>query len=211
MNLLLRFRVVLGDIPRRVGYVHGPRIMSALRRWWVLLRHRHADVRFLGPVYLGPGFSLHIPHNGSFIVGPGVEFRRGFRAEVEGSGRITIGAGCAFTYYVVMQCSTSIDVGERCIFAQSTTVLDGQHRFEDLSRPIEDQGFDFSPVRVEDDAFIGTKSTVMADVGLRVIIGANSVVSRPVPGYCVAVGAPARPVRYFGPPGQEPAELAVED
>jgi acetyltransferase-like isoleucine patch superfamily enzyme len=47
----------------------------------------------------------------------------------------------------------------------------------------------------------------MADIGTRAFIGANAVVSRPVPAYTVAVGAPARPIEYFGPPGGEPPEL----
>ena len=44
-----------------------------------------------------------------YVVAPGVEFRRGFRAELE-NGRIEIGAGSVFTYYVLMQCSTSIEM-----------------------------------------------------------------------------------------------------
>ena len=184
--------------------------MSWLRRQWVLLRHRHADVRFLGSAYLGPGFSLHIPNGGSFVVGPDVEFRRGFRAEIFDSGRITIGAGSVLTYYVLMQCSTSIDVGERCMFGQSTIVVDGQHRFRSLERPMLEQGYDFTPITIEDDATITTKCTIMADVGRRAFIGANSVVSRSAPAYCVVVGAPARPIEYFGPPGGKPAELGSD-
>ena len=199
-----RLKRRLRGLPFWLGYVRGPQLMSALRRRWVLLRHPHADIRFEGPVYLGPGFSLHIPNGGSFVVGPGVEFRRGFRAEVEGRGRITIAAGSICTYYVLMQCSTTIDIGERCMFGQSTIVVDGQHRFRDLDRPMLEQGYDFSPVRIGDDATITTKCTIMADVGRRAFVGANAVVTRPVPDYCVAVGVPARVVEYFGPPGGEP-------
>jgi acetyltransferase-like isoleucine patch superfamily enzyme len=199
-----RLRSVLRELPRWLGYHRGPRLMSALRRRWVLLRHPHAHIRFEGPVYLGPGFSLHIPHNGRFIVGPGVEFRRGFRAEVEGDGRITIGAGSICTYSVLMQCTTSIDIGERVMFGQATIVVDGQHRFRDLDRPMLEQGYDFTPLTIGDDATITSKCTIMADVGRRAFVGANAVVTRPVPDYCVAVGAPARAVEYFGPDGEGP-------
>jgi acetyltransferase-like isoleucine patch superfamily enzyme len=195
---------LLRDLPRTVGYYQGPRLMSWLRKRWVLLRHPHADIRFGGGVYLGPGFSLHIPRSGTFVAGPGVEFRRGFRAELEG-GRIEIGAGSVFTYYVLMQCTTSIEVGERCMFGQSTIVVDGNHRFRDLERPMLEQGYDFTPVRIGDDATITTKCTIMADVGERAFIGANSVVSRPIPPFSVAVGAPAKPIEYFGPPDREPS------
>jgi acetyltransferase-like isoleucine patch superfamily enzyme len=43
----------------------------------------------------------------------------------------------------------------------------------------------------------------MAGVGERAFIGANSVVTRPVPAFTVAVGAPAKQVEYFGPPDRE--------
>lgn len=181
--------------------------MSNLRRWWVLARNPQANIQFKGPVYLGPGFSLHIPNGGTFVVGADVEFRRGFRAEIDGEGAILIGAGSRFTYSVLMQCSTLIDVGERCMFGQSTIVVDGQHRFRDLTKPMLDQGYEFQRIHVGDDAVVTTKCTVMSSIGERAFIGANSVVSRPVPPYTVAVGAPARPIDYFGPPGGEPPEL----
>jgi len=191
-----------------IGYQRGPRLASWLRQRWVILRHPRADIRFGRDVYLGPRFSLFIPEEGSFIVGDGVEFRRDFRAEVSGKGRITIGSGTRCTYSVLMQCTTTIDVGRRCMFGQSTIVVDGQHRFRDLDKPMLEQGYDFSPIRIEDDATITTKCTIMADVGRRAFVGANSVVTRPIPACTVAVGAPARPIEFFGPAGEEPAELA---
>ncbi len=184
--------------------------MSWLRQRWVLLRHPHATIRFGRNVYLGPGFSLDIPAEGSFLVGDEVEFRRDFRAEISGGGVIRIGSGTHFTYSVLIQCSTRIEIGERAMFGQSTIVIDGQHRFRDLTRPMLEQGYDFQPVRIADDATITTKCTIMADVGRRAFVGANSVVTRPIPAFTVAVGMPARPIDYFGPPGSEPEELGSE-
>jgi acetyltransferase-like isoleucine patch superfamily enzyme len=194
-------------LPSKVGYYRGPLLMSWLRKRWVLFRHPHAEVRFGRHCYLGPGFSLHLPGAGAFIVADGVEFRRDFRCEIGGEGRVTIGRGTTFTYSSLIQCSTTIDIGERCQFGQTTIVLDGQHRFRDITRPMLDQGYDFTPIVIEDDAVTTTKCTIMASIGKRAFVGANSVVSRPVPPYTVVVGAPARVIEYFGPPGQEPDEL----
>ena len=196
----------LRDLPRRIAYQWGPRIGSALRKRLVLLQHPHATVRFGEGVHVGPGFSLHIPDGGSFIVGPRVEFRRGFRAEISDRGQIVIGAGSVFTYDVLIQCSTRIEIGERCMFGQATAVFDGNHRFRDLSTPMLEQGFDFREITIDDDATITTKCTILNDIGKRAVIGANSVVTAPIPAYSVAAGSPARVIDYFGPEAERPPE-----
>lgn len=152
-----------------------------------------------------------MPSDGEFIVGDAVEFRHGFRAEVHHGASIRIGNESRFTYNVLMQCASSIEIGERCMFGQSSAVFDGNHRFRDLKTPMLYQGYDLKPLRIEDDATITTKCTIVANIGTRAFIGANSVVSRDIPGYVVAVGAPARPVDYFGPPGGEPPELLTAE
>lgn len=198
----------LPRLPVWLGYRRGPRLMSTLRRWWVLARNPHADIRFEGAVYLGPGFSLHMPHGGTFIVGHGVEFRRRFRAELGPNARISIGAGSYLTYDVIISCDTSIDIGERCGIAQCTYIADGSHRYRDLEVPFLKQGYDYRAIRIEDDAQIHSKCTIVNNIGTRSVIGANAVVSRAIPPYCLAAGVPARVVDYFGPPGEEPAELS---
>lgn len=187
----------------------GPALMSWARRRWVLFRNPHAQIEFRGPAYLGPGFSLDMPQGGTFIVGPGVEFRRGFRAEFGApDARITVAGATVFTYDVVIQCSSTIDIGAHCVFGQATLIVDGSHRFQDLDRPMLEQGYALRPVTIADHANVMTKCTVIADIGERTFVGANAVVTRPLPAFCVAVGAPARVIDYFGPPGGAPPELA---
>jgi len=198
----------LRALPGRVGYRWGPRVMSALRKRWVLIRHPHAEVSFGRHAYLGPGFSLHMPDGGTFVAGDGVEFRRGFRAEIGPKGRLEIGAASIFTYDALIQCSTTIEIGARCIFGQTTMMVDGSHRFRDLSQPMLAQGYDYRPLRIADHVAVMSKCTIFSDIGERAFIGANSVISRPVPAFTVAVGAPARPVDYFGPEELRPPELA---
>lgn len=210
-RILARLRRRIGRarrlFPLRVwiGYRAGPRLMSRLRKWWVIFRNPQATIRFEGPVYIGPGFSLHVPFGGSFIVGPNVEFRRDFRAELIGpDSRIVIGADSVFTYSVLIQCGTSIEIGERVMFGQSSMIVDGNHKFRDLTKPMLEQGYDFRPLKIEDDVTTTTKCTIVNDIGTRAVVGANAVVTRPIPPYTVAVGVPAKVIDYFGPPGLEP-------
>jgi acetyltransferase-like isoleucine patch superfamily enzyme len=205
-----RLLTVLADVPRRAGYLWGPRVMSALRKRWVLARNPHLDIRFEGPVYLGRGFSIHGPERATFVVGPWVEFRRGFRVELARGAVVRIGGGCRFTYDVLIQCGERVEIGKGCMFGQSSAIFDGNHRFRDIERPMLEQGYDLRPVRIEDEAIVTTKCTIIgATIGRRAFIGANSVVTRDIPPYVVAVGAPARPIEYFGPEDQRPAEVSA--
>jgi maltose O-acetyltransferase len=196
-------------LPVRIGYYKGPLLMSRLRKWWVKFRNPQADIRFGRHTYLGPGFSLHCPFGGTFVTGERCEFRRGFRAELGGpESRISFGDGSVCTYDVVVQCGTTIDIGKRVTVGQAALVVDGNHRFRDLDRPMADQGYDFRPLTLEDDVTVTTKCTIIANIGARSFIGANTVVTRPIPPYVVAAGNPAKVLDYFGPPGAAPPELS---
>lgn len=193
-------------IPWRLRYDYGARAASEMRRLAILATHRHTRVEIPRPVRLGPGFDLIIPGTGEFVVGPGIDFRRGFVAEIGDGGRVTIGAGSIFTRDCLIQCSTTISIGRRTVFAQGVLMADGNHRFRDYTQHTLDQGYNFRPLTIGDNAMILSKCTIMADVGESAIVGANSVVTRPVPAFCLAVGAPAKVIEYFGPPGREPLE-----
>lgn len=195
----------------RVIYGWGPRVASRLRKRWVLMKHPFADIRFEEPVYLGPGFSLHIPYNGTFRAGPRCDFRRGFRAEIADGGELIIGAGSVFTNNVLIQCSTRIEIGERCVFAQATAVFDGSHRFRDADKPMLEQGYDYRPIRIADDVNTMAKCTIIANIGTRAFVGANTVVVKDVPAYSLAVGNPARIADYYGPdPSEAEAQASSE-
>jgi acetyltransferase-like isoleucine patch superfamily enzyme len=210
-ELISKARQVPGRVrrlPISVGYFRGPLWMSRLRKWWVLARNPHATIRFGHNTYLGPGFSLHMPYGGTFIAGDGVEFRRNFRAELGPNGRIAIGSGSYLTYDVIITCDTSIEIGERCGLGQNTYMTDGSHKYRDLEVPFLEQGYNYRNIRLEDDVQVHSKCTIVNSIGTRSIIGANAIVTREIPPYCVAGGVPARVLDYFGPPGLEPAELS---
>ena len=197
---------MLRRLAPRFEYGRGRVLMSRLRQRWVILRHPHATIRFGRAVYVGPGFSVDIPGGGTLIVGDHCEFRRNCRVEIFDEGRITIGNGSYLTYGVTLACSRSITIGERCGVGVNCGVYDATHLYRDLTVPFLDQGYKYHPITIEDDAQIHATSTILADVGRRAIVAANSVVKEPVPAYTLVAGAPARAIEYFGP--EEPAQRA---
>lgn len=170
-----------------------------MRRLALRATHLHADVTFGPHCRLGPGFTLEIPGPGVLRVGSAVDFRRDFYCEISGDGVVEIGDLSVFTYGAKIQCSTRITIGRGCSFADGVLLVDGSHRFKDPDLPMQKQGFDFNPITIGDGATVMSKSTIAADVGERSVIGAGSVVTKPIPAYSLAVGAPARVVEYFGP------------
>ncbi len=54
-----------------------------------------------------------------------------------------------------------------------------------------------APITIGNNVFIGSRTIVLpgVTVGSNVVIGAGSIISRDIPPGCVAVGAPAKPIR----------------
>jgi len=54
-----------------------------------------------------------------------------------------------------------------------------------------------APVKIEDDCWLGANVVVLKGVtlGKGVIIGANSVVTRSIPPFCIAAGIPAKVIK----------------
>jgi acetyltransferase-like isoleucine patch superfamily enzyme len=165
----------------------------------IRLTHRHCRVEFRGPVRIGPGFELWIPDRGTLIIGEGVDFRRGFVCEINGDGRVEIGNRCTFTSNALIQCTTSIVIGERSAIGQSVLIVDGFHKYKDPDTHWLDQGYDYRPITIGPGAGISDKCTIQASVGERSMIASGSRVTRPIGDFCLAAGSPARVVDRFEP------------
>ncbi len=90
-----------------------------------------------------------------------------------------------------------ITIGNHVRIAPYVAMIATNHRFDRLDVPIHAQGHDFGPIVIEDDVWIGAHVVVTAGVtiGHGSVIGAGSVVTRDIPPYSVAVGAPAKVIK----------------
>jgi len=69
------------------------------------------------------------------------------------------------------------------------------HGTADPDVPIREQGGRRTRVTIGAGSWVGGATVIMADVGCGTVVGAGSVVTRPLPDRVVAVGSPARVVR----------------
>jgi acetyltransferase-like isoleucine patch superfamily enzyme len=92
----------------------------------------------------------------------------------------------------------TVTIESDVLIASHVSIINGghQHGGDQIDVPMRDQPGEFPNVTIGEGAWLGERSMVMCDVGRHCIIGAGAVVTKPLPDYAVAVGIPARIVRF---------------
>lgn len=177
----------------RMHAVHAVRLLRA--RSAAALRGN--DVRLHGMSFLGGGVELTAPQGrGRVVVGPWCWIGHGVALRSH-TGRVTVGAKVVIGGGTTVNSYLDVSIGDGALLADDVHITDFDHRTDRLDVPIKDQGIVTAPVRIGPDVWIGRGATVLrgVDIGRGSVIGAHAVVTRDVPPYSVAVGAPARVVR----------------
>jgi len=101
--------------------------------------------------------------------------------------------------YVGAFCSLGdVTLQDDVLVASNVSIMNGsrQHGIERTDTPIREQPGVFEPVTIGAGTWIGERATVAASVGQGCVIGAGSVVTRPLPDFAIALGVPARIIRF---------------
>ena len=90
-----------------------------------------------------------------------------------------------------------LEIGDHVLMAQNITLTPYSHIFENPRENIISQGGHMKKVVIGRDSYIGMRVCIMysGDIGEGSVIGAGSVVVKPIPEYSVAVGNPAKVIR----------------
>ena len=114
------------------------------------------------------------------------------------------------SYMVSGLIRSSVSIGRYCSIGRDVSVGTGEHALEALSTggPIQsnyaskkysvaDKTRNIRTI-INDDVWIGDKATIFSGVtiGMGAVIGTGAVVTSDIPAYAVAVGMPARVVKY---------------
>ncbi len=113
--------------------------------------------------------------------------------------KLVIGDGTYVGNFCHFYASSKIEIGEKVLFADRVYLSDNLHSFENIHLPIIDQPVkQIAPVIIGSGAWLGENVCVIgASIGKNSVIGANAVVTKDIPDYCVAVGAPAKIIKKF--------------
>jgi len=92
-----------------------------------------------------------------------------------------------------------VQIGNEVNIAQNVTISGLNHNYLDVNKSITSQGVSTSQIIIEDDVWIGANSVILAgsNIGKHSIIAAGSIVTRPVPSFCIVAGNPARIIKQY--------------
>jgi len=128
----------------------------------------------------GVNSTLHLHQNAS--IDRGVDIRT-----VGDNCTIEIGQGSYLGPRVCLAGPGNIKIGDNCLIASMTGIYANQHHHVGESR---------KGIVIEDKCWLGSGVKVMdgVTIGYGSVIGAGAVVTRDIPPYAIAVGAPAKPL-----------------
>jgi acetyltransferase-like isoleucine patch superfamily enzyme len=116
---------------------------------------------------------------------------------------IWVGRNCFLGEFTLIRGQGGVHIGDHVLLAPRVQLLAVDHLYDDVTRPVIQQGIRGLGITVEDGAWIGGGAIVLdgVRVGRNSVVGAGSVVTRDVPPYTVVAGVPARVIKRLGEAG----------
>ena len=113
--------------------------------------------------------------------------------------KLTIGDGSIIGHFNHIYATGEINIGKNVLTADKVYIADNQHNYSDINLPVLSQSIkQFPPISIGDGTWLGENVCVIGvSIGRNCVIGANSVVNKPVPDYCIAVGSPAKIIKKY--------------
>lgn len=92
-----------------------------------------------------------------------------------------------------------VEIGNDVILGQNIVLSGLNHNYQDIKKPIRQQGVSVATIFIGDESWIGANSiiTTGVSIGKHSVIGGGSVVTQSVPDYSIAVGNPAKVIKYY--------------
>lgn len=118
----------------------------------------------------------------------------------DGIGKICIREGAALNMHVYIDGDGGVEIGKNSLLSPGVHLFSGNHIFKDPSIPIKFQGTEYGRIEIGEDVWLGTNVIVLPGVSISdgSVVGAGAVVTKDIPSYSIAVGAPAKVVKKRG-------------
>jgi acetyltransferase-like isoleucine patch superfamily enzyme len=149
-------------------------------------------VRDGAAVVLGRDVVFDVTPGGRVVIGAGVALGDGCRFHVGAGATVIVGDGTRLGERCVVTAHQQVTIGARGLLADEVAVADGGPRFDDVERPVREQGLATDPIAIGDDVRIGPGVAVLRGVtiGPGAQVGAHSVVTGDVAPGATVEGVP---------------------
>ena len=106
---------------------------------------------------------------------------------------VTIGSGVTVMNGALMMAAGGITIEDKVMIAANVQLISNNHD------PYVREVITCRPILIKYGAWVGAGATILpgVTVGKYAIVGANSVVNKDIPDYAVAVGSPAKVIKYL--------------
>ena len=173
-------------------------------RYFQNLKNRMVFMKYGRNVYFFPG--VHVARPEYITIGDNVTIGRNVDLFVHPDDPetkeaiIEIGDNVHIGTNNIIGARKKIVFEENALLGPHVMIGDHSHEYEDIEIPVKFQTVtEPGPVRIGRDSWIGANVFILPNVtiGRHAVIGANSVVTRDIPPYSVAVGVPARIIKQY--------------
>ncbi|WP_088892278.1 acyltransferase [Leptolyngbya ohadii] len=175
------------------------RYFHALMSRWRNCYYRVLGVRLNGYVWMR---NIEVPRNFQEIeIEQGTSLDRGVTLLCSGESsphpKIQIGENTYINRNTFIDASLSIVIGKECAIGPGCYITDHDHGIDPGLSPLA-QPLVSKQTQIGDRSWIGANVTVLKGVtiGADAVIGAGSVVTKDIPERAIAVGSPAKVIRY---------------
>lgn len=126
----------------------------------------------------------------------------------KGEPMLVIDDGCIVNRRVQISAKNHIHIEPDVVISASALIMDHNHEFDDVTKPIKDQGLSAGgTIRIEKGCWIGHGAAIVCNQGELVlgrnsVVAANALVTKSCPPYSVLIGNPARVAKTLDLPNQ---------
>lgn len=112
---------------------------------------------------------------------------------------LAVSDGTCIGHFNHIYATESIIIERNVLTADKVYISDNLHSYDEINLPVIKQPIkQCRPVVVGEGSWLGENVCVIgARIGKHCVIGANSVVTKDIPDFCVAVGVPARIIKRY--------------
>ena len=115
------------------------------------------------------------------------------------SPTLSIANGCRIGHFCHIYATNRIEIQSSVLLADKIYITDNSHSYNNIEIPILAQPIkQLAPVIIGEGSWIGEHVSILgASIGKHCVIGANSVVTKDIPDYSIAVGVPAKVIKRY--------------